>query len=101
MLFSSLPIDIIHHILSYIGTLKHRNGKYMGQISTSDKRYELLLKIPRKICYMPYISTITANFYSLYVNNFLTIFVIQLSYTNPIIMYNYVFVNQNVIYEPK
>ena len=101
MLFSFLPTDIIHHILSYIGTLKHRNGKYMGQISTSDKRYELLLKIPRKICYMPYISTITANYYYLYVNNFLTIFEIQLSYTNPIIMYNYVFVNQNIIYQPK
>ena len=101
MLFSSLPTDIIHHILSYIGTLKHRNGKYMGQISTSDKRYELLLKIPRKICHIPSISTITANYYYLYVNNFLTIYEIQLSYTNPITMYNYVFVNQNIIYEPK
>ena len=65
MLFSSLPTDIIHHILSYIGTLKHRNGKYMGQISKTDKRYELLLKIQRKICYMPSISTITANYYYL------------------------------------
>ena len=104
MLFSSLPTDIIHHILSYIGALKHRNGKYMGQISTSDKRYELLLKIPRKICYMPSISTITANYYYLYVNNFLTIYEIQYSYTNPMYnytWYNYVFVNQNIIYEPK
>ena len=104
MLFSSLPADIIHHILSYIGTLKHRNGKYMGQISTSDKRYELLLKIPRKICYIPSISTITANYYYLYVNKFLTIYEIQYSYTNPMYnytWYNYVFVNQNIIYEPK
>ena len=101
MLFSYLPTDIIHHILSYIGTLKHRNGKYMGQISTSDKRYELLLKIPRKICYMPSISTISANYYYLYVNNFLTIYGIQYSYTNPITVYNYVFVNQNIMYQPK
>ena len=104
MLFSSLPTDIIHHILSYIGTLKNRNGKYMGQISTSDKRYELLLKIPRKIYYMPSISTITANYYYLYVNNFLTIYEIQYSYTNPMYnytWYNYVFVNQNIIYESK
>ena len=49
MLFSFLPTDIIHHILSYTGVLKLRNGKYMGQISNSDKRYELLLKISRKI----------------------------------------------------
>ena len=49
MLFSYLPTDIIHYILSYNETLKHRNGKYMGQISKSDKRYELLLKIPRTL----------------------------------------------------
>ena len=104
MLFSYLPTDIIHYILSYNETLKHRNGKYMGQISKSDKRYELLLKIPRKICHIPSISTITANYYYLYVNNFLTIYEIQYSYTNPMYTYawyNYVFVNQNIIYEPK
>ena len=107
MLFSSLPTDIIHHILSYIGTLKHRNGKYMSQISKSDKRYELLLKIPRKICYMPSISTITDNYYYLYVNNFLTIYEIQYSYSQKPMynytMYYYVFVNQNIsyAYEPK
>ena len=104
MLFSYLPTDIIHHILSYIGTLKHRNGKYMSQISKSDKRYELLLKIPRKICYMPSISTITANYYYLYVNNFLTIQIYGIHNSNKHYKqptYNYVFVNQNIIYEPK
>lgn len=49
MSFSSLPLDIIHHILSYDGTLKNRSGKYMGQISKTDKRYELLHNIERKI----------------------------------------------------
>jgi len=46
MLFSYLPIDIIHHILSYNGTLKMRNGKYMNQIVTDDSRIHLLSKIP-------------------------------------------------------
>ena len=32
MSFSSLPLDIVNHILSYNGTLKLRNGKYMVQI---------------------------------------------------------------------
>jgi hypothetical protein len=68
MLFSSLPIDIIHHILSYNEIVKHRNGKYMGQISKSDKRYELLLKIPRTFYYF------RPNFYyMLWVNDILTI----------------------------
>jgi hypothetical protein len=107
MLFSFLPTDIIHHILSYIGKLKYRNGKYMGQISTSDKRYELLLKIPRKICYMPSISTIStisAYYCYLYVNYFLTIQIYGIHNSNKHYKqptYNYVFVNQNIIYEPK
>jgi len=49
MLFSSLPVDIIHHILSYNEVVKLRNGKYMGQISPTDERYELLQKIPKMI----------------------------------------------------
>ena len=49
MLFLSLPVDIIHHILSYTGVVKLRNGKYMVQIPKSDQRYELLRKIPRNI----------------------------------------------------
>jgi len=46
MSFLSLPPDIVHHILSYTGALKLRNGKYMGQISPTDTRYELLRNLP-------------------------------------------------------
>ena len=63
MIFSSLPVDIVHHILSYNEAVKLRNGKYMGQISKSDQRYKLLLKVRRKItklypnyCYIVYVS---------------------------------------------
>ena len=49
MLFSSLPIDIIHYILSYNETLKLRHGKYMGQISQTDARYNLLQSIPKMV----------------------------------------------------
>ena len=48
-IFQRLPIEIIHHILTYDGTiLRERNGKYMKQIVKSDKRYEVLKQIPIK-----------------------------------------------------
>uniref|UniRef100_A0A6C0ASC9 Uncharacterized protein n=1 Tax=viral metagenome TaxID=1070528 RepID=A0A6C0ASC9_9ZZZZ len=47
MNFSSLPEDIIYHILSYNDAIKYRNGKYMDQICKHDKRYKLLLTIPK------------------------------------------------------
>jgi hypothetical protein len=47
MLLSHLPIDTVHHILTYTGPLKLRNGKYMGQISSTDERYNLLHGIPK------------------------------------------------------
>lgn len=43
----SLPTDIVHHILSYTVALKLRNGKYIGQILPTDKRYELLHNLPK------------------------------------------------------
>jgi hypothetical protein len=46
MNLSFLPEDVVFHILSYNDKVKYRNGKYMNQISKSDKRYKLLLTIP-------------------------------------------------------
>ena len=41
------PLDIVHLILEYVGYMKYRNGKYMNQLAQDDKRYFMLLKIPR------------------------------------------------------
>ena len=68
MLFSSLPMDIIHHILSYNEVVKLRNGKYMGQIPKTDERYELLLKIRR--IFTQYVQNF---YYIIYVGELLTI----------------------------
>jgi hypothetical protein len=66
--FTSLPMDIVHHILSYSESIKLRNGKYMNQIPKTDIRYLLLLLIPRTC------REVLPNFcYSLRVNRRLTI----------------------------
>lgn len=44
--FTNLPLDIIHHIISYNDIIKLRNGKYMNQLSKIDGRYQMLQKIP-------------------------------------------------------
>lgn len=38
MIFSFLPEDVIHHILSYNDRIKLRNGKYMNQLSNERKK---------------------------------------------------------------
>ena len=91
MLFSSLPTDIVHHILSYNETLKHRNGKYIGQISTTDKRYKLLLKISRKIY------TFATNYgYFVKVNDLLKIRIYTFFFYEPL-EFEYDFRGKNVI----
>ena len=44
---STLPQDVIHHILSYSDAIKWRNSKYMDQISKTDIRYQMLTTIPK------------------------------------------------------
>jgi hypothetical protein len=86
MSFSYLPTDIIHNILSYNENVKHRNGKYMGQISKSDKRYELLLKIPRTFyVFHP------NYYYNLKVNDILTIQLLYINYSYKSCDYYYMY----------
>lgn len=106
----NLPTDSVHHILSYNRTLKLRNGKYMGQIPKSDERYELLLKIPREMMFLPKIPRkmcggipyikYTSGY--LHVNDFFTIRIyLHLSQSQPL-EYEYIFnVICKYIYRPK
>lgn len=43
--YQFLPEDIIYYILSFNDRIKYRNGKYMNQISKTDKRYKILGRI--------------------------------------------------------
>ena len=49
--FAYLPNDVIREIVSYTGTYKIRNGKYMRQIPKDDTRYAKLLTIPIINCF--------------------------------------------------
>jgi len=42
-----LPLEIVHRILEYDGTIKYRHGKYMNQIAQDDDRYKILQTIPQ------------------------------------------------------
>jgi hypothetical protein len=45
----NLPNEIVSIILSYEGSLlRERNGKFIKQIEKNDKRYNLLINIPKK-----------------------------------------------------
>jgi len=47
-IMNRFPQEIVHRILEYDGRIKYRHGKYMNQISKTDKRYEMLLNVPRR-----------------------------------------------------
>ena len=79
------PEEIVNHILSYTGIIKERNGKYMGQISKTDKRYKKLLKIPRKFIVSRY-----GLYHILTVNKRLNIIVWE-NYITEQLKYNYHF----------
>jgi hypothetical protein len=91
MSFSSLHLDIVHHILSYNENIKFRNGKYMGQISKTDKRYELLLKISRKFYNANSIYHKIEHCYFLRVNELLTIKIYLYYYLKEPVEYEYHF----------
>ena len=58
MSFLNLPIDIVNKILDYDGSIKYRNGKYINQISKTDKRYEMLLNIRRSFMHDRYLTNL-------------------------------------------
>ena len=47
--FTMLPDVLIHKIINYTNVITYRNGIYIDRISKDDKRYNILLKIPRPI----------------------------------------------------
>ena len=61
--FSTLPSEVIARIISYITTIKYRNGKYINSIPQDDNRYNILSKIPKVI------KTPTPDKYLLYLIN--------------------------------
>ena len=44
-MWTSLPRDLVHHILVFDGRVKYRDGKYVDQIDRRD--FEMLTRIPR------------------------------------------------------
>jgi len=48
-IFGNLPSAIINNIISYITTIKYRNGKYIDAIPSDDIRYILLSKTLKQI----------------------------------------------------
>ena len=44
-MFSNLPIDIVHLIIQYNGSMKLRNGIYMNQVNTECKKFDRLKEI--------------------------------------------------------
>ena len=43
-LFGNLPVELIHQILSWEGSLKDRNGKWMNQIKITKENEETMNK---------------------------------------------------------
>ena len=44
-MFSNLPIDIVHLIIEYNGSMKLRNGIYMNQLDVKSKKFNRLREI--------------------------------------------------------
>jgi len=48
-MYQNLPLEVLHKVLEYDGKIVHRRGKYIDRISSDDRRYRLLRKIPKPI----------------------------------------------------
>lgn len=47
-IWKQTPMEIFHHIMEWNGSMKCRNGRWMGQLCGDDVRYPLLRTIPVK-----------------------------------------------------
>ena len=50
-IFAKLPDELIRYTIEYSEELVYRNGKYMGRISNTDRRYKMIKSLKKTSLY--------------------------------------------------